>query len=201
MRKIITNFDIPMPGSQLTKDELIVTLAFLLRGNYYSTRAYISLKSCRDFKTASSVLSTACANLGIPFSNLPSDNDESIFYSWGQELKLLLAKQKLLPTRYAWKNMLHIPEQWIGQIDRQTLIDLLDFMFCILKDRDEFVKQTTACQIRDHIELERTLIELFKPIVTCMEITYISDLNCACVLGINKEFINALRCGSISDLL
>ena len=164
MRKIITNFDIPMLGSQLTKDELIVTLAFLLRGNYYPTRAYISLKGCRDFKTASSVLSTACANLGIPFSNLPSDKDESRFYSWGQELKLLLAKQKLLPTRYTWKNMLHIPEQWIGQIDRQTLIDLLDFMFCILKNRDASVKQT-ACQIRDHIELERTLLELFKPIV------------------------------------
>lgn len=200
MKKIITNSDIPMLGSQLTKDELIVTLAFLLRGNYYPTRAYISLKGCRDFKTASSVLSTACANLGIPFSNLPSDKDESRFYSWGQELKLLLAKQKLLPTRYTWKNMLHIPEQWIGQIDRQTLIDLLDFMFCILESRDESVKQT-ACQIRDYIELERALLELFKPIVTCMEITYISDLNCACVLGIDKEFIDVLKCGSISDLL
>lgn len=200
MRKIITNFDIPMPGSQLTEDELIVTLAFLLCGNYYPTRAYISLKDCRDFKTASSVLSTACANLGIPFSSLPSDKDESRFYSWGKELKLLLAKQKLLPTRYTWKNMLHIPEQWIGQIDRQTLIDLLDFMFCILENRDAYVKQT-ACQIRDHIELERTLLELFKPIVTCMEITYISDLNCACVLGIDKEFINVLKCSSISDLL
>lgn len=200
MRKIITNFDIPMLGSQLTKDELVVTLAFLLRGNYYPTRAYISLKDCRDFKTASSVLSTACANLGIPFSNLPSDKDESRFYSWGQELKLLLAKQKLLPTRYTWKNMLHIPEQWIGQIDRQTLIDLLDFMFCILKNRDVAVKQS-ACQIRDHIELERTLLELFKPIITCMEITYISDLNCTCILGIDKEFIDVLKCGSISDLL
>ena len=200
MRKIITNFDIPMSGSQLTKDELIVTLAFLLRGNYYPTRAYVSLKGCRDFKTASLVLSTACANLGIPFSNLPSDKDESRFYSWGQELKLVLAKQKLLPTRYTWKNMLHIPEQWIGQIDRQTLIDLLDFMFCILKNRDASVKQT-ACQICDHIELERTLLELFKPIVTCMEITYISDLNCACVLGIDKEFINVLKYGDISDLL
>lgn len=200
MRKIITNFDIPMLGSQLTKDELIVTLAFLLRGNYYPTRAYISLKGCRDFKAAFSMLSTACANLGIPLSNLPSDKDESRFYSWGQELKLLLAKQKLLPTRYTWKNMLHIPEQWIGQIDRQTLIDLLDFMFCILKNRDAAVKQS-ACQIRDHIELERTLLELFRPIVTCMEITYISDLNCACVLGVDKEFIDVLKCGSISDLL
>lgn len=199
MRKIITNSDIPMLGSQLTKDELIVTLAFLLRGNYYPTRAYISLKGCRDFKTASSVLSAACANLGIPFSNLPSDKDESRFYSWGQELKLLLAKQKLLPTRYTWKNMLHIPEQWIGQIDHQTLIDLLDFMFCILKNRDTSVKQI-ACQIRDHIELERTLLELFKPIVTCMKITYISDLNCACVLGIDKEFIDMLKRDSISDL-
>ena len=200
MRKIITNFDIPMLGNQLTKDELVVTLAFLLRGNYYPTKAYISLKGCRDFKTASSVLSTACANLGMPFSNLPSDKDESRFYSWGQELKLLLAKQKLLPTKYAWRNMLRIPEQWIGQIDRQTLIDLLDFMFCILESRDASVNQT-ACQIRDHIELERTLLELFKPIVTCMEITHISDLNCACVLGIDKEFINVLKCGSISDLL
>lgn len=200
MRKIITNFDIPMLGSQLTKDELTVTLAFLLRGNYYPTRAYISLKDCRDFKTASSVLSTACANLGIPFSNLPSDKDESRFYSWGQELKLLLAKQKLLPTTYTWKNMLHIPEQWIGQIDRQTLIDLLDFMFCILKNRDTSVK-LIACQIRDHIELKRTLLELFKPIVTHMEITYTSDLNCACVLGVNKEFIDVLKRDSISDLL
>lgn len=200
MRRIITNFDSPMPGSQLTKDELIVTLAFLLRGSYYPTRAYISLKDCRDFKTASSVLSTACANLGIPFSNLPSDKDESRFYSWGHKLKLLLAKQKLLPTRYTWKNMLHIPEQWIGQIDRQTLIDLLDFMFCILKSRDTSAKQT-ACQIRDRTELERALLELFKPIVTCMEITYISDLNCACVLGVDKEFIDVLKCGSVSDLL
>lgn len=200
MRKVITNFDIPMSGSQLTKDELIVTLAFLLRGNYYPTRAYVNLKDCRDFKTASSVLSTACANLGIPFSNLPSDKDESKFYSWGRKLKLVLAKQKLLPTRYTWKDMLHIPEQWIGQIDRQTLIDLLDFMFCILKNRDVAVKQS-ACQIRDHVELKRTLLELFKPIITCMEITYISDLNCVCVLGIDKEFINALKYGGISDLL
>lgn len=200
MRKIIANFDIPMLGSRLTKDELIVTLALLLRGNYYPTRAYISLRDCRDFKTASSVLSTACANLGIPFSNLPSDNDKNRFYSWGQELKLLLAKQKLLPTGYAWKNMLHIPEQWIGHIDRQTLIDLLDFMFCILKNRDTSVKRT-ACQIRDHTLLKRTLLELFKPIVACMEITHISDLNCTCVLGVDKEFINVLKCGSISDLL
>lgn len=200
MKKIITNFDIPTLGSQLTKDELIVTLALLLRGNYYPTKAYISLKGCRDFKTASSVLSTACANLGMPFSNLPSDKDESRFYSWGQELKLLLAKQKLLPTGYTWKNTLRIPEQWIGQIDRQTLIDLLDFMFCILKNRDTSVKQT-ACQIRDHVELERTLLELFKPIAACMKITYISGLNCACVLGIDEEFIDMLKCCSISDLL
>lgn len=200
MRKIITNFDIPMPGSQLTKDELIVTLAFLLCGNYHPTKAYISLKGCRDFETAFSMLSTACANLGIPFSNLPSDKDESRFYSWGQELKLLLAKQKLLPTRYTWKDMLRIPEQWIGHIDHQMLIDLLDFMFCILENRDVSVKQT-ACQIRDHIELERTLLELFKPIVTRMEITYINDLNCACVLGVDKEFISVLKRGSISDLL
>ena len=200
MRKIITNFDIPMLGSQLTKDELIVTLAFLLRGNYYPTRAYISLKGCRDFKTASSVLSTACANLGIPFSNLPSDKDESRFYSWGQELKLLLAKQKLLPTRYTWKNMLRIPEQWIGQIDKSILIDLLEFIFYVLKNRDAAVKQT-ACQTRDHYELNRTLTELFKPIAPDIKIEYISDLKCACILGVDENLINSLRNDDISDLL
>ena len=200
MRKIITNFDVPMLGSQLTKDELIVTLAFLLRGNYYPTRAYISLKGCRDFKTASSVLSTACANLGIPFSNLPSDKDESRFYSWGQELKLLLAKQKLLPTRYTWKNMLRIPEQWIGQIDKSILIDLLEFIFYVLKNRDAAVKQT-ACQTRDHYELNRTLTELFKPIAPDIKIEYISDLKCACILGVDEKLINSLRNDDISDLL
>lgn len=200
MRKIITNFDIPMLGSQLTKDELIVTLAFLLRGNYYSTRAYISLRDCRNYKRAASTLSKACINLNIPLNNLPSDEDESRFYSWGQELKLVLAKQKLLPTRYTWKNMLHIPEQWIGQIDRPTLIDLLEFTFNILKNRDAAVKQT-ACQTRDHYELNRTLIELFKPIAPDIDIEYKRNLKCACILGVDEELISNLRNDDISDLL
>ena len=200
MRKIITNFDIPMLGNQLTKDELIVTLAFLLRGNYYSTKAYISLKSCRNFKHAVSVLSKACANLGIPLSNLSSDKDEKRFYSWGQELKLVLAKQKLLPTRYTWKNMLRIPEQWIGQIDKSILIDLLEFIFYVLKNRDAAVKQT-ACQTRDYYELNRTLTELFKPIAPDIKIEYISDLKCACILGVDEKLINSLRNDDISDLL
>lgn len=200
MRKIITNFDIPMLGSQLTKDELIVTLAFLLRGNYYSTKAYISLKSCRDFKYTVSTLSKACEDLGIPFNNLQSDKDEKRFYSWGQELKLVLAKQKLLPTRYTWKNMLHIPEQWIGQIDKSVLIDLLKFVFSILKNRDAAVKQT-ACQTRDHHELNRTLVELFKPIVPDIKIEYISNLKCACILGVDEELISNLQNDDISDLL
>ena len=200
MRKIITNFDIPVLGSQLTKDELVVTLAFLLRGNYYSTKAYISLKSCRNFKYAVSVLSKACANLDIPLDNLPSDSDEKRFYSWGQELKLVLAKQKLLPTRYTWKNMLHIPEQWIGQIDKPTLTNLLEFVFVVLKNRDAAVKQT-ACQTRDHYELNRTLVELFKPIAPNIKIEYISDLKCACILGVDEELISSLRNDNISDLL
>lgn len=200
MRKIITNFDIPMLGSQLTKDELIVTLAFLLRGNYYSTRAYISLRDCRNYKRVASTLSKACINLNIPLNNLPSDEDESRFYSWGQELKLVLAKQKLLPTRYTWKNMLHIPEQWIGQIDRPILIDLLEFTFSILKNRDAAVKQT-ACQTRDHYELNRTLIELFKSIAPDIDIEYKRNLKCACILGVDEELISNLRNDYISDLL
>lgn len=200
MRKIITNFDIPMLGRQLTKDELIVTLAFLLRGNYHSTRAYISFRDCRNYKRAASTLSEACINLNIPLNNLPSDEDESRFYSWGQELKLVLAKQKLLPTRYTWKNMLHIPEQWIGQIDRPILIDLLEFTFNILKNRDAAVKQT-ACQMRDHHALSRTLIELFKPIAPNIDIEYKHNLKCLCILGVDEELISNLRNDDISDLL
>ena len=200
MRKIITNFDIPVLGNKLTKDELIVTLAFLLRGNYCSTKAYISLKSCRNFRHAVSVLSKACTNLGIPLSNLPSDKNEKRFYSWGQELKLVLAKQKLLPTRCAWKNMLRIPEQWIGQIDKPILIDLLEFIFYVLENRDTVMKQA-ACQTRDHYELNRTLTELFKPIAPDIKIEYISDLKRTCILGVDEKLINSLRNDGISDLL
>lgn len=201
MRKIITNFDVPVLGNQLTKDELIITLAFLLRGNYYTTKAYINLGDCRSFKYVSSVLENACSNLSIPFSNLSSDSNCYRFYSWGQELKLVLAKQNLLPTRYSWKNMLHIPEQWIGQIDRHILIDLLEFTFYVLKNKDAATKQI-ACQIHDHFELERTLIELFKPIVPNIQIKYFSSLKSTCILGVSEDVINNLRNeDDFSDLL
>ena len=40
----IQNFEKPVPVETLSTAELIVTMALILRGNYYSNKSYVSFK-------------------------------------------------------------------------------------------------------------------------------------------------------------
>jgi len=181
---VIMNFDNPVMGNQLTMSELIVTLALLLKGNYYFTKAYVNFKDCRDQAKTMEEFCKACDELGIAHGIIKSDSCPYRIYVWNQNLRMLLAKQSLLPFRFTWKNMLHIPKSWIGTLSNNVLLDLLEFTIGILKNRDAAVKQK-ACQIYDHYELERTLEQLFKPVAPNFEVKYISELKVACIIGLD----------------
>jgi len=194
----IMNFDNPVMGNQLTRSELIVTLALLLKGNYYFTKAYVNFKDCRHQTKAMEEFCKACDELGIAHGIIKSDSCPYRIYVWNQNLKMLLAKQALLPFRFTWKNMLHIPESWIGTLDHSTLLDLLEFTTGILKSRDAALK-CKACQIYDHAELEKTLVQLLRPVAPNIEVKYIDKLKVACVIGIDTVIPESQD--DISDLL
>ena len=56
----IQNFEKPVPVETLSTAELIVTMALILRGNYYSNKSYVSFKHSRDPNAAIKSLEEAC---------------------------------------------------------------------------------------------------------------------------------------------
>ena len=83
--------------------------------------------------------------------------------------------------------MPHIPPSWIGTVPNDTLEKLLEFMIDLLRNRDLFVEEDTACQIHDNIALHESVIKLFKPIRPNIRIEYISSIKNACVLGLSQS--------------
>lgn len=187
MREVITNYDVPVSGNQLSKQELLVTLAFILEGNYNpGNRSYINFSKSRNRPRALNTIVNACEELGIQHYNVKDDNPYNAYYG-GQTLKLLFARQGLIPSRFRWKQTLHIPPSWIGTLPNDMLEKLLEFTIDLLKNRDLFVKEDTACQIHDNIALHESVIEFFKPIRPNIRIEYISSIKKACILGLSQS--------------
>lgn len=203
MRKAITNYDVPVSGNQLSKHELLVTLAFILEGNYNpGNRSYINFSKSRNRPRALNTIMNACEELGIQRYNVKDDNPYNVYYG-GQTLKLLFARQGLIPSRFRWKQTLRIPASWIGTVPNDTLEKLLEFTINLLRNRDLFVEEDTACQIYDNITLHESVIKFFKPIRPNIRIEYISSIKNACILGLSQSN-NSDAAGTtddISDLL
>lgn len=203
MRKAITNYDVPVSGNQLSKQELLVTLAFILEGNYNpGNRSYINFSKSRNRPRALNTIINACEELGIQNYNVKDDNPYNVYYG-GQTLKLLFARQGLIPSRFRWKQTLCIPASWIGTVPNDMLEKLLEFTIDLLRNRDLFVKEDTACQIHDNIALHESVIKFFKPIRPNIRIEYISSIKNACILGLSRSN-NSDAAGTtddISDLL
>lgn len=187
MREVITNYDVPVSGNQLSKQELLVTLAFILEGNYNpGNRSYINFSKSRNRPRALNTIVNACEELGIQHYNVKDDNPYNVYYG-GQTLKLLFARQGLIPSRFRWKQTLRIPSSWIGTLPNDMLEKLLEFTIDLLKNRDLFVKEDTACQIHDNIALHESVVEFFKPIRPNIRIEYISSIKNACILGLSQS--------------
>ncbi len=203
MREVITNYDVPVSGNQLSKQELLVTLAFILEGNYNpGNRSYINFSKSRNRPRALNTIVNACKELGIQHYNVKDDNPYNVYYG-GQTLKLLFARQGLIPSRFRWKQTLRIPPSWIGTVPNDMLEKLLEFTTDLLRNRDLFVKEDTACQIHDNIALHESVIKFFKPIRPDIRIEYINSIKNACILGLSQSNNSGMAdtADDISDLL
>jgi hypothetical protein len=203
MREVITNYDIPVSGNQLSKQELLVTLAFILEGNYNpGNRSYINFSKSRNRPRALNTIVNACEELGIQHYNVKDNNPYNVYYG-GQTLKFLFARQGLIPSRFRWKQTLSIPPSWIGTVPNNTLEKLLEFTTDLLRNRDLFVKEDTACQIHDNTTLHESVIRFFKPIRPNIRIEYINSIKSACILGLSQSNNSdvADTADDISDLL
>lgn len=206
---MITNFESPISGSQLTESELIITLAFLLRGNYNpGNRSYICVSKARDPKVKD-IIKRACEELKIPKYNVADLNPDRLYYG-GQNLKMLFAKQSLIPGRYRWKQLPRIPESWIDQISIPVLHRLLNFTKALLPNKDLVAANGKfAGLIQDKALLHESLVALFKPIAPSIEIRYESEhVKGTCVIGLDDNLIlncdqeSSQQCyDDISDLL
>lgn len=204
MGKAVTNYDVPVPGNQLSKQELLVTLAFILEGNYNpGNRSYINFSKSRNRPRALNTIMNACEELGIQNYNVKDNNPYNVYYG-GQTLKLLFARQGLIPSRFRWKQTLCIPQSWIGTVPNDTLEKLLEFTIDLLRNRDLFVKEEgIVCQIHDNSTLHESVIKFFKPIRPNIRIEYISSIKNACILGLSQSNNSnaADTADDISDLL
>lgn len=187
---MITNFLQPVQGYQLTEQELIVTLAFILRGNYNpGNRSYITTTHARSFKAVNTFIK-ACEDLGIPEYNVKSKKKFYQLYYGGKQLKMLFAKQALLPERFRWKQIVRIPQSWIGQLPNPVLHRLLNFTKDFLPNKDAKInKGKFAGPIYDKPDLHESLIELFKPIAPQIHIDYIDDIRTTCLMGVDTELL------------
>ena len=195
----IQNFETPVPVETLSTAELIVTMALILRGNYYSNKSYVSFKHSRDPNAAIKSLEEACSELNIPFKTLPSIKDKNYYYMWGTNLDLVLAKQQMIPHLLKWRTLLHIPENWIGNLS-ETKLKALEAITTQIT-RAKMTRKGTCYLVPDALHLDIAISNLFRPIAPDIKIEYISDLKCACILGVDEKLINSLRNDDISDLL
>lgn len=176
----IQNFETPVPAETLSTAELIVTMALILRGNYYSNKSYVSIKHSRDSNAVVKSLEEACSELNIPFRTLPSIKDKDYYYMWGTNLDLVLAKQQMIPHLLKWKTLLHIPKTWIGNLSTSKLKALEAITTQIT--RMKITKKGTCYLVPDALHLDTAISNLFKPIAPNIETEY--RYNRQCVYGL-----------------
>lgn len=198
----IQNFETPVPVETLSTAELIVTMALILRGNYYSNKSYVSFKHSRDANAAIKSLEEACSELNIPFKTLPSIKDKNYYYMWGTNLDLVLAKQQMIPHILKWRTLLHIPETWIGNLSETKLKALEAITTQITKAK--MTRKGTCYLVPDALHLDIAISNLFRPIAPNIETEY--KYNRQCVYGLtctSETYVNEPEDlnDDISDLL
>lgn len=198
----IQNFETPVPVETLSTAELIVTMALILRGNYYSNKSYVSFKHSRDPNAAIKSLEEACSELNIPFKTFPSIKDKNYYYMWGTNLDLVLAKQQMIPHLLKWRTLLHIPETWIGNLSETKLKALEAITTQITKAK--MTRKGTCYLVPDALHLDIAISNLFRPIAPNIETEY--KYNRQCVYGLtytSETYVNELEDldDGISDLL
>lgn len=198
----IQNFETPVPVETLSTAELIVTMALILRGNYYSNKSYVSFKHSKDPNAAIKSLEEACSELNIPFKTLPSIKDKDYYYMWGTNLDLVLAKQQMIPRLLKWRTLNHIPEIWIGNLSTSKLKALEAITTQITKAK--ITKKGTCYLVPDALYLNVAISNLFRPIAPNIETEY--KYNRQCVYGLtytSETYTNELENldDGISDLL
>lgn len=198
----IQNFETLVPVETLSTAELIVTMALILRGNYYGNKSYVSFKHSRDSDAAKKSLEEACTELSIPFKTLPSIKDKDYYYMWGTNLDLVLAKQQMLPRLLKWRTLNHIPENWIGNLSTSRLKALEAITTQITRAKK--TRKGTCYLVPDALHLDIAISNLFRPIAPNIETEY--KYNRQCVYGLtytSETYINELENldDDISDLL
>ena len=198
----IQNFETPVPVETLSTAELIVTMALILRGNYYSNKSYVSFKHSRDANAAIKSLEEACSELNIPFKTLPSIKDKNYYYMWGTNLDLVLAKQQMIPHLLKWRTLLHIPETWIGNLS-ETKLKALEAITTQIT-RAKMTRKGTCYLVPDALHFDIAISNLFRPIAPNIETEY--KYNRQCVYGLtytSETYVNELENldDDISDLL